>query len=385
MRIALSIEKFDPALGGGERYAFNFASQLRDAGHDVHVYTLPASLPDAGFTYHWVHIPPRFPRWHFARNARHLLLNSDYDLIHGFGKSVFMDVFRPGGGVHRAWQDHEMRLLPDRRARLRKRVQQLGSINQQLVLLLERQQFGPGGRHLIIAISEMVKAEIQRYYGCEAERIRVVHCGADLDRFNADARRRHRQAARATLALDDDELLVLFLGNNFERKGLAPLARAMTPLAARLSRPFRVLAVGDGNAEPARRIAAAAGLADRLLHVAQTDDPVPYYAAADIFCLPSYYDPCANAVVEALAMGLPVVTSTTTGCGEILTPGLEGYQVDADDAEGLAARLAEFADDGLRARASLAALALAAQRPLARDFKLIMDVYEEALALRRRP
>jgi len=384
MRVALSIEKFHPALGGGERYAYNFACRLRDAGHEVHVYTPPCDMPDEGFRYHWVEVGRHFPRWEFARKAATRLREADFDIVHGFGKSVYMDVFRPGGGVHRAWQDHELRMLDGRRARWRRRIQQLGSLNQQLVLWLERQQFGPGGRHLIIVNSEMVKREIQRYYGCEADRIRIVPNGADLARFTPEVRERHRAATRERLGLAPDELVILFLGHNFQRKGLVPLARALPALARRLDRRFRLLVVGDGEVAPAMAIAGDAGLADRILDAGPAADPAPYYAAADVFCLPSYYDPCANVVLEALAMSLPVVTSTTNGCGELLTPGREGYQVDLQDSEALAARLAEYGDDVMRERAARAARALAEKRPLERDYQAIVAVYEEALARKGR-
>jgi UDP-glucose:(heptosyl)LPS alpha-1,3-glucosyltransferase len=107
---------------------------------------------------------------------------------------------------------------------------------------------------------------------------------------------------------------------------------------------------------------------------------VRYYAAADIFCFPSYYDPCANVVLEALAMGLPVITSITNGSGELLTPGQEGYVVDPDDPQGMAARIAEFFAVDRREAASQAARALAEAHPVQQNFRQITALYEEILS-----
>jgi len=124
-------------------------------------------------------------------------------------------------------------------------------------------------------------------------------------------------------------------------------------------------------------MAEALGVADVIQYAGTTDAPERFYAAADVFCFPSYYDPCANVVLEALACGLPVVTSTTNGSGEILTAGKEGYAVDPDDAEGMGECIGEFFDAERRAAASKAARALAEARPIERNFREIMGVYEK--------
>ncbi len=318
--------------------------------------------------------------------ARDLVMAADaqerFDIIHGFGKSVHMDIFRPGGGVHRAWMAHNLRATDGFLRKLAVRFKQFTSIDQRLVLRLERMQFGPGGRHQIIAVSNLVRAEIIRHYGCEPERIHVVHNGANLKQFSDDIRERFRSDTRRQLGLAENEIALLFLGHNFKRKGLHALIRAL-PFLREKETPFRVIVVGKGRRSLCDRLAAELGVTDRLQYVGASSEPERYYAAADIFCFPSYYDPCANVVLEALACGLPIVTSTTNGSGEILTHGKEGYVVEPDDAQAMAHCIGELFDPATRAAASRAARALAQARPLERNFREILAVYQTALAARK--
>jgi UDP-glucose:(heptosyl)LPS alpha-1,3-glucosyltransferase len=264
MRVALSIEHFEPSRGGGETFARNFARMLRQEGHEVHVFTLSWDAAEEGFIYHQIPKPSQLRRFAFARRARKMLAAERFDLIHGFGKSIYMDILRPGGGVHRAWQDHEVRSSKGKAAKLKRRIKQWGSLDQQLVLRLEKLQFGPGRKHLIIAVSRLVRDEIIRHYGCEPERIRVIHNGANLAAFTPQMRQHHRAPVRSELGLKPDEIALLFVGHNFQRKGLQALIRAL-PLLRRTGRSFRLVVVGQGERDPCDRLASLLGVS-RLIH-----------------------------------------------------------------------------------------------------------------------
>lgn len=381
MKIALTIEHFEPQRGGGETYCRNFARMLLKEGHEVHIFAVTHDEAEKGFIFHRVPLPPRrlWRRYFFAVRAEKLVRQEDFDIVHGFGKSIYMDVFRPGGGVHRAWMAHNLRATHGLLPRLGVRLKQLTSIDQRLVLHLEKRQFGPGERHHIVAVSKLVRAEIIRHYGCEPERIHVVYNGANLGIFTSDLRERFREEMRRGLGLAENEIALLFLGHNFKRKGLHALIRAL-PLLREKQIPFRLIVVGKGRRRPCNQLADALGAANLIQYVGASSRPEHYYAAADVFCFPSYYDPCANVVLEALAAGLPVVTSTSNGSGEILTKGKEGYVVDPDDTAGMAACIGELFDADKREAASRAARALAEAHPLERNFRELMAVYEIALA-----
>ena len=383
MKIALTIEHLEPRRGGGETYCRNFARMLLRQGHEVHLFAFTCDPAETGFHYHPIPFPAHglLRRYRFAHRAEKLVRQHHFDLIQGFGKSIHMDVFRPGGGVHRAWMQHNLRAADRPFSRLTLRLKQLASLDQRLVLRLEKTQFGPGHKHHIIAVSNLVRDEIIRYYHCEPHRIHVVYNGANLEKFTPDLRPRYRRDTRRKLGLQDNEIALLFLGHNFKRKGLHALIRAL-PHLERQNTPYRLLVVGKGRRQSCDRLAAQLGVSRRLHYLGPVADPAPCYAAADIFCFPSYYDPCANVVLEALAAGLPVITSPTNGSGEILTPGQNGYIVNPDDHPLMARRIAELFAPDRRAAASRAARALAEARPLQRNFQEILAVYDKVLAER---
>lgn len=385
MKIALTIEHFEPRRGGAETYLRNFGRMLLREGHEVHVFAFGWDAAEKGFIYHRLALPPMklFRRYAFAMRAREQVQKERFDIIHGFGKSVHMDVFRPGGGVHRAWMEHEARATDGALPRAWIRLRQAFSIDQRLVRRLEHMQFGPGGRHEIIAVSNLVKEEIRNWYGCEEERIHVIHNGANLAAFTPELRDRLRAPTRRELGLADNEVMLLFLGHNFKRKGLHALIRALPHLRAAKA-PWRVVVVGKGRRAPCDRLAAALKVSERIQYVGASDAPAKYYAAADLFCFPSYYDPCANVVLEALSMSLPVITSTTNGSGEILTPGREGYVVEPDDASALGESIGALFDPDARAAARRAARALAEARPIENNFRETLRIYEIARAKRER-
>ncbi len=385
MKIALTNVDFDPARGGAETYLRNFARRLLRDGHEVHVYTATWDTAEKGPVYHRVPLPPfRMLRdYSWALRTRDLLLKEKFDVIHGFGKSVYMDVYRPGGGVRRADLEYRVRLAKGVAGRAWVRFRNGMRPQHQLVLRLERLQFAPGGAHEIIAVSNMVRSEILRYYHCEPERITVIHNGADLIRFTPDLRARFRKPARQELGLSDDELLILLVGHNYHRKGVPFLIRAL-PALQKLGTPFRVLVVGRGRRAPCDEPARKLGVSGLIQYAGASSLPEKFYAAADIFCLPSQYDPCANALLEALACGLPAVTSATNGAGELLTE-KEGYAVPFGDAPQLAERIGEFFNRDRREAASVAARALAEAHSAERNCEEVMSVYATALARKRAP
>lgn len=385
MRIALSIEHFEPARGGGETYCCNLARLLVNAGHDVHVFALGFDANEAGVTFHRLQAKSPLAisrRYSFAQRAKEQLMKEDFDVIQGFGKSVYADVLRPGGGVHRAWLDHQLRATWGASSRVGIRIRQKMSMDRHLVCKLEEEQFGPGRSHAIIAVSHMVKNEIIGYYGCEAERVHVVYNGVDLGRFTPELRHRHRTRVRNELGMTDQEMMLLFLGHNYKRKGLHALVRALRLVRERNQR-FRLVVVGKGRRATVDRLAERLGVTAFIQYAGSTNAPERYYAAADIFCCPSYYDPCANVVLEALACGLPVVTSTANGSGELLSQGREGYVVDPDDAEAMAACIIGLFCQDKRKEASQSARTLAESRSIGRNFCETIQLYDRVVHRKR--
>jgi UDP-glucose:(heptosyl)LPS alpha-1,3-glucosyltransferase len=163
----------------------------------------------------------------------------------------------------------------------------------------------------------------------------VIGNGVDVERFAPPTEAQRRQA-RDHVGLRPDDVAVLFVGHEFDRKGLPLVLDAMAGAPER----FHLVVVG-GTADlvaKLRRSAESRGLAQRLHTVGQVTDPVPYFHAADVFVMPSAYESYGLVVLEALACGVPVV-ATGVGCvPDVVRDGVDGFVVDRDP-EGIRAAL----------------------------------------------
>jgi UDP-glucose:(heptosyl)LPS alpha-1,3-glucosyltransferase len=266
------------------------------------------------------------------------------------------DVYRAGDGVHRAWLE--------RRSELAGPLEKLGRLlnrKHAATLSLEEALFAKRGAKRVIANSRMVKEEIIRLYGYPGENIDVVYNGLPLDSWRRDEK--DRAKTRESLGLGKDEIVVLFAGSGWERKGLRFAIDAVERQDARTK--FIVAGRGEPGKFPSSRA--------RFLGVVR--EMASLHHAADIFLLPTIYDPFSNACLEALAAGRPVITSRANGFCEIMENGKHGSVVDKPgDMEALAAALQLWADPDRRAQAQVDNLALAAQFDISRNVRETLEI-----------
>ncbi|GAB4389535.1 MAG: glycosyltransferase family 4 protein [Thermodesulfovibrionales bacterium] len=315
MKVGFVKKKFDP-FGGGERYLASIIEGLREEGLDIHVFS--SDWKDTGgLTVHKVKTL-RFTSpasvWSFNRNLARALAGMRLDCLVSFERVTFGDVYRAGDGCHREWLD------------IRRRVE--GSLKSlsfavnplhRLLLSMEEEIFRR--TRTIIANSRMVRDDILRHYEVPEGKIRVIYNGVDTRRFTNENRAGRRRALRRELGLPEDAPLVLFAGSGYERKGLGTLLKALPDMAD----PARVLVAGRGDIKGFSRLAAFLGVSERTIFLGPRRDIADLYAASDLFVLPTLYDPFSNATLEALASGLPVITTRKNGAAELVEDGEEGY------------------------------------------------------------
>ena len=237
--------------------------------------------------------------------------------------------------------------------------------------------FESGQCQKFIAISKMVKNDILKHYHCSQENISVVYNGVDLKRFHPDNKNRHRQSVREELGIPENSILILFVGSGFERKGLKHLLQATQYL-----RPedWRLVIIGKGRWDQYLQFAPE-NLSSRIIHKEPVPEIEKYYSAADIFALPSIYEPFGNANLEALATGLPIITTLHCGAADIIQHNLNGLIVENPEfPKEIADNINTLFDPELRQSMSQNARALAEQFSLEKNTREMLKTYQEIIS-----
>lgn len=296
------------AAGGGERFAARLARALSLRGWRVRI--VAEDWPEAGDGHSTVvHVPTDSPAA-FARHWSTHLAPSAEGVVFSLERTARQHLYRAGDGVHAAWLE--------RRAPSRPSLGRLfAPLNpkHRAVLRLERATFDPAHTGRIVANSPMVRDEILARFDYPADRIEVIPPGVDLDMYVPCRDAGRREALRARFGVPRDAIAWAFVGSGFERKGLAAAIRIA---AAQKIQKIWLLVLGRGRAGPARRLAERTGLGSRLVFLPTNTPALDAYHAADAFILPTIYDPCSNATLEAAACGLPVITTPGNGAAAFI-------------------------------------------------------------------
>ena len=375
MKIAIVRQRYNP-YGGAERFVERALAALSDEGAEVALITRSwAGAPQAGFRQ--ITCDPGYSRLlggraardrSFAQAVQALIGREHFDIVQAHERIPGCTLFRAGDGVHAAWLRHRARQLGP----LARLGQELSGYHR-YVLGAERALFAHPALRQVICNSQMVADEISDFYGVDRDRLAVIYNGLDPEVFHPGLRTEFRARTRAEAGIPEDVPLLLYVGSGFERKGVPQLLRAFADLP---EREARLVIVGDDRKLKAMQAAAQSlGLGGRVLFTGPLKDVRPWYGAADAFVLPTLYDPCPNAALEALACGLP--TLTTTGCGarEWIRDGINGRVVDALDLEALASGLAELCLLGRQAPARAAASAAVADLTLSAMVGRLLALY----------
>jgi UDP-glucose:(heptosyl)LPS alpha-1,3-glucosyltransferase len=352
LKIALVILHADPARGGAERYTIDLAAALARAGHDV-------SLAATSF----VEVPPGVRRVDLRgdgmtrlRRYRRMLDSLDahlgdakYDIVHAMLPVRRCDVYHPHAGIALAAMDRWTVHFNRRRKEMAQAERELLS--------------GPRPP-VVLCLSEYVKQSVrERYPMLTDARLATLFNAVDLDRFAPQPQDR-RESVNG-----------LFIGHDFVRKGLVTAIAAMRTLH---DRRLYLTVVGKKpwscHLPPAPDVAQKGAVADTR----------PYYRDADFFVLPTTHDPCSLVVLEALAMGVPVISTRFNGASEIMTDGVHGFVLDdPTDVKALAAAMRKMLDPEVRARMSAACLELRPRLSYENHLRTLLRIYDQVVQARR--
>lgn len=306
------IKKDFHAQGGLEKVTTRILEALLERSIDVSLFTAsPSTTLCPTYSYKpkgflKVQKLKDFDRWLSEQTANH-------DVVFSMDRCSRQTHHRAGNGVHAAYLDL--------RAQVEGRLRELSfAINplHRFQLELERKTFEAEETEAIIVNSGMVQTQILKYYKTPPSKIHVVHNGVEWKELEADFNDSLKERAKyiLDLGLDPSVYQFLFVGHNFKRKGLDVLLEALAHLKGK---NFHLSVVGyDKNLKNYQILADHLGLASQVTFFGAETSTKPYYLAADSLVIPSIYDPFANVTVEALALGLFVVSSKMNGGHEVL-------------------------------------------------------------------
>ena len=331
-RIALVRARYSP-FGGAERFVDHALAALQQNDVAVTLITrrwkqgsvIPAVICNPFY------VGNVWRDWGFARSVCRILPRENFDLVQSHERIACCDVYRAGDGVHREWLAQRSRTLS---ALGRAKV----ALNPYHAYIkhAEAALFRSPRLRAVICNSRMVKDEIHTWFQVPDETLHVIYSGVDTQRFHPALRERHRAAFRAEQRIPDAATVFLYVGSGFERKGVAPLIKAFSTLP---DTAYLVVVGNDKRKTHYETLADQCGAAARIRFLGALKDVTPCYGAADVFVLPTLYDPFPNVILEAMASGLPVITSTKSGGAELIEPGKSGYICDALDIDALAGHM----------------------------------------------
>lgn len=375
MKVAIASIRFD-TKGGSERRAYHLAKGLIEAGHEVEIFAGSVDGMDLSAKVNIVSMSngPSFMKVSsFTKNLhRRLRDRRDIDVVHNQIRPFTDGIVTIGGGCHAEYLE-----------KTGKRFKLINPLNH-VILGMEKARYREGGCRAVIANSEYAKSGILKYYPMPPERVFVAYNGVDLNKYDPSRIRARRNEVRARHGLTD-EPVALFLGSGFERKGLITAIEALPHLS--LSEQdigrLKLLVVGGDDPRPFIGEAWRRGVAHKVIFAGRTARPEDYYGAADIFVLPTYYDPFSNAALEAMASGLPVVTTLENGVSEIIVDGENGFIMkEPGDAMGLAATLSYLSCEKVRSQVGENARRTAEGFTWDKTLKKTLEVYGEAYSVK---
>lgn len=377
LRVALVRMNYSP-YGGAELYLSRFARVLLQKGVEVHLFSRRWN----GEEREGIHLH-RVPALTYPRTLRILsfaafsalaLRRNAFDVVHSFERTLRQDIYRAGDGCHREWLLQRARGAPSW-----DRVLTAIHPFHRSLLAVERAIFEGSGTRKVLTNSRRGKEEILRHYRVPEGKVDVLYNGVDLERFHPGNREGLGGPLRRELGIPAEAFLLLFVGSGFERKGLRYAIAALAELKEKRVRPEpRLAVIGKGDSSPYQRLAADLGVSRQVLFLGPRRNLEAYYAAGDLFLLPTLYDPFSNACLEAMASGVPVVTSRSNGASELLEEGRGGEILeDPLDVSSIASSIKNFFDLDRRREAGHEARRVALEFSLADNVEKALGIYRE--------
>jgi UDP-glucose:(heptosyl)LPS alpha-1,3-glucosyltransferase len=361
MKIAMILRHY--SRYGSSKYALETTKYFVKKGHEVHVFANKWSNKVKGVYFHKI---PIFTSNFFLQELSFLLIATltlkkyKFDITYSQPGRYFSPKVAGVHICHKAWA---MQQKP------RNFIEWLAN---KLLVLIETYNLRKAKK--IIAVSNSIKKELIKYYHVSPEKIHVAYDGVNLKEFSPKNKIYFRKKLRKKYKVSSNEFLLLFIGVPFKRKGLEYVIRSLPYIPQ-----TKLFVIGKESPTFYKELAFKLGVDNRITFLKFVEKISQYFAAADIFVLPTLYEPFGLVVLEAMASGLPVVVSETAGAAELIEDGKDGLLVEnPKNPEEIAEKINYLLEnDSLRKRIGRNARKKAEKYPWSRTAEEMLKVFEE--------
>lgn len=378
MKVGIVIDDLDRRRGGMSEWCWQFVSTAANRGCDLHVIAQGFGVEPLPLRVARHRIDRTKSRVAFSESVARLVPTLGLDVVHDMGIGTNFDILQPHGGSFDVWLSRRLDYYP----------RWLRALKRPIDALLPRHRDFARHWHAqcdvirrsdstVIALSNRVADDLSRASGIRPEQITVIPNGVDCKRFTPVHRATHREATRRQLGVNGCTVLLLLAAHNLRLKGAPELLRLASKLVAN-KRRVHVAIVGGRHLEQWKLAAHRLGIANRVSFVGTVTDMTPYYAAADAYVHPTYYDPCSLVLLEAAASALPIVTTRRfNGAVELFREDDEILTVDDPTAEeAMYERVEALFSERLRDKLGAAARRVALRNPIEGNIATIMRLYD---------
>jgi len=317
-RIAVVVPKYG-LVGGGERFVFEVTERMAQQGrYEFHVFANQWQAA-AGSPVHFHKVPAiSFPRslrpYVFPWFAQQMINRGGFDLIHSHERIFQADIVSLHCTPHEFWVREV-------------RKKRFPSISDRGAMVIERQMIKNGKETFFLPVSSIAEDAFKSYYGALPGKWQVMHPGVDCRRFSTLDKGLCRSEIRKEYGISEDDLLLLFVGMNFEVKGLDTVITAISRAkAAQPDSNVSLLVVGKGDNKKYAAIAESQGVAKNVRFAGSLTTGIErYYKASDAFIMLSRFDTFGMVVLEAMSAGVPVIVSPNVGAKDLVVNGANGF------------------------------------------------------------
>jgi UDP-glucose:(heptosyl)LPS alpha-1,3-glucosyltransferase len=387
MKVAVITERSEVLVGGAERSVFELTAELitqgikvrllaaKGQGQAKHVSVLCPDAPGK-----------RFPISTFAAALERHFAQNRYDIIHSVLPFSFADVYQPRGGTYPETIAQHAASYESAFIGAFKRFTSFMNERRAQLAKAERDLCNNPSGPTVAALSNYVAGQLRNYYGLGDERIAVIQNGIKIDRpidLAEFAEVKNEICARRT---GPKPVFFLFAAHNFRLKGLSPLIKA-TQMATDNAAPAKphLFVAGAERSGPYHRMCKRLGIADSVTFLGNIPHVQNALAVSDVAVLPTFYDPASRFILEALAMGKPVITTRYNGATDLFTNGRHGIVIDEPtQIEKLAQAILYFCDSANinKAAAAITADKLKEELSIERHTKELIELYKRIIAKR---